>query len=171
MPTEPETVSRNCEPVEELRSRLTRGGLSPEAVEKAAKAYVAGDVHALKLIYVHAHLKGHDIKHLECPIPEELLTRVFPELSKVTEETVDDVRLEYEINRHRGGVQSITIRFPNADENEEPAEPEKPAPTPESTGFSELPEIEKAPVDTETGAPPDEEDEDWMREDDPIDDI
>lgn len=162
MPTEPETDSRNCEPVEELRSRLTRGGLSLEAVEKATKAYVAGDVHALNLVYVG--------KHLTCPIPEELLTRVFPILTKASPDNVGQFHLDYEINRHRGGVQSITIRYPNLEEDVEPTEPEKPAATTESPGFTELPERKEAPAETETGAPPDEDD-DWMRGDDPIDEI
>jgi len=174
-----ETDLSTCDPVEELRSRLTRGGLSPEAVEKAAKAYEAGDVHALNLAYYK--VPGRDEKHLICPIPEELLTRVFPELAKVTPNNVDLVQLEYEINRHRGGVQSITIRFPNARENAEAPEPEKPAPTPETSGFEILPETvdqadkEEAPADTKTGTPPDDDDLDWMREDEgidnPIDDI
>lgn len=169
-----ETDLSTCDPVEELRSRLTRGGLSPEAVEKAAKAYEAGDVHALNLV----HIKDAG---LVCLIPEELLTRVFPELAKVTPNNVDLVQLEYEINRHRGGVQSITIRFPNARENAEAPEPEKPAPTRDTSGFEILPETvdqadkEEAPADTETGAPPDDDDLDWMREDEgidnPIDDI
>lgn len=162
----PETVSNTCDPVEELRSRLTRGGLSPEAVDKAAKAYVAGDVHALNLVYSE--------KHLTCPIPEELLTRVFPELVEARPDNVGLFHLEYEINRHRGGVQSITIRFPDSEES---AEPETPAPTPDASGFELLPEAvdqpsqEKAPADTETGAPPEDENDDWMRKDDPIDEI
>jgi len=139
---------------------LTRGGLSPEAVDKAAKAYEAGDVHALSLTYYK--VLGRDEKHLICPIPEELLTRVFPELVKATPRDVEIYYLEYEINRHRGGVQSITIRYPNSEENVEPPEPEKsPPPTVDATatGFRELPERKEAPANTETGAPPDD---DWM---------
>ncbi len=164
-----ETDLSTCDPVEELRSRLTRGGLSPEAVEKATKAYEAGDVHALNLAYYKE--LGSKEKHLICPVPEELLTRVFPELAKVTPDNVDLVQLEYEINRHRGGVQSITIRLPNTPENGVAPEPQKPAPTRDTSGFEILPETKEAPVDIETGAPLDEDDADWMRENDPIDEI
>ena len=110
------------EALSELRGRLTRGGLSPDAVQRAIEAYKAGDLHALNF----ATTEGV----LVVPIPEELLIRVFPQLN---EERTDHEQhatwadflakcplLEYEINRHRGDRRSLTIRWPGAKAEEGP---------------------------------------------------
>ena len=91
-----------------LQSRLTRGGLAPEAVQKALEAFEAGDIHALNFSLA----KGR----LICPIPQELLVRVFPKLAdiptKATAKDLDHLSLEYEINRHHGGLKSLTLKWP-----------------------------------------------------------
>ncbi|KKN14358.1 hypothetical protein LCGC14_0996870 [marine sediment metagenome] len=112
--------ARLIEALSELRGRLTRGGLSPEAVQKAIEAYKAGDLHALNFATSNGALV--------VPIPEELLVRVFPQL---LDQALDGDRpwkafldkcplLEYEINRHRGDRKSLTIRWPGAKAEEGP---------------------------------------------------
>ena len=114
----------------ELRARLTRGGLAPEAVHRACEAFHAGDIHGLAFVAVH--------DTLTVPIPEELLVKVFPQLLDLLVAEPKDPAdrwaaflkavptLEYEINRHRGDKKSLTIRWPGAKDEEgpEPTEPE-----------------------------------------------
>lgn len=101
--------------------RLTRGGLSPEAARKAADALEAGDVYSLNF----AVTKNGAVV---CPVPFELLVKCFPQLNglpmkggKPDAEELRGMRLEYTINRHRGGKKSLTIRWPGEPEAEEPA--------------------------------------------------
>ena len=93
---------------ETLKNRLTRGGLAPEAVQKAIEAFDAGDIHSLNFSKAGGRLI--------CPIPQELLVRVFPKLAdipaKATVRDLDHLSLEYEINRHHGGVKSLTLKWP-----------------------------------------------------------
>jgi hypothetical protein len=118
--------------VTELRARLTRGGLAPEAVQKAVEAYQAGDIYGLNF----ATVDGDTGPTLTVPIPEELLVKVFPQLAEKREGheqhalwadfLSSEPHLEYEINRHRGDRKSLTIRWPGAknEEGPEPSEPE-----------------------------------------------
>ena len=111
--------------------RLTRGGLSPEAARKAADALEAGDIFSLNF----AVTKNGAVV---CPIPFELLVKCFPQLDglpmkggKPDAEELRGMRLDYTINRHRGGKKSLTIRWPGEVEAEEPAangEPPESAP-------------------------------------------
>ena len=115
---------------QELRSRLTRGGLSPEAVDKAINAFEAGDLHSLNF---HRLESGT----LICPLPEELLVKVFPGVAAIpksaTSKDMDHLYLEYEINRHRGDKKSLTVRWPgDSKEAEEPTD-EKPKAAPKGT--------------------------------------
>ena len=122
--TTPILDAKLIETLSDLRGRLTRGGLSPEAVQKAIEAYRAGDLHALNF----ATSQGS----LVVPIPEELLVRVFPQLQ-------DELTgmgpqkglgwaaflakvplLEYEIKRHRGDRRSLIIRWPDTKAEEGP---------------------------------------------------
>ncbi|MEE8174168.1 MAG: hypothetical protein V3T71_02470 [Dehalococcoidia bacterium] len=111
--------------------RLTRGGLSQEAARKAADALEAGDIYSLNF----AVTKNGAVV---CPIPFELLVKCFPQLSGLPQkggrpdaEELRGMRLEYTINRHRGGKKSLTIRWPGEAEAVEPAangEPPESAP-------------------------------------------
>ena len=54
-----------------------------------------------------------------CPIPYELLVRCFPALAgvpmkggKVDADELRGMKLEYAINRHRGGRRSLSIFWP-----------------------------------------------------------
>jgi hypothetical protein len=162
VPEKTDSNGSNGDELEELKSRLARGGLSPEAVDKAADAYIAGDIHALNLAYVGNGAK----RRLICPIPDELLTRVFPELDVgtdpgLTNKDLQSVFLEYEINRHRGDVRSLTIRYPETlrKDETEPEQPEREVPE----GFTRL--EEKAPAKT-TEAPLDDPNTDpWPPDD------
>ena len=112
------------ETLNDLRARLTRGGLSPDAIQRAIEAYKAGDIYALNF----ATSQGS----LVVPIPEELLVRIFPQLH--TEKSASCPQagnpwmafltktpaLEYEINRHRGDRRSLTIRWPDTKAEEGP---------------------------------------------------
>ena len=131
------------ETLSELRARLTRGGLSPEAVQKAIEAFKAGDLHALSF----ATTEGC----LVVPIPEDLLVRVFPQLQDQTaaegpQEPGNPWKaflatkpiLEYEINRHRGDRRSLTIRWPDTKAEEGP-DPEQV----ETSGAEEGPDPEQ----------------------------
>ena len=143
------------ETLNELRARLTRGGLSPEAVQKAIEAYKAGDLHALNFATTNGALV--------VPIPEELLVRVFPQLHDrknlpgFTPGTVDESRpwkafidkgpvLEYEINRHRGDRKSLTIRWPGAKAEE--------GPDPEPAEASGKEAVTASAADSESGDDP-----------------
>ena len=115
------------EKVIELRARLTRGGLAPEAIQKAIEAFQAGDIHALSFAAVG--------DFLTVTIPEELLMRVFPQVRdgydlaarpepgkqwiQFLERNPAPI-LEYEINRHRGDRRSLTIRWPGTEKDEGP---------------------------------------------------
>lgn len=105
--------------------RLTRGGLSPEAAKKAADALEAGDIFSLNF----AVTKNGAVV---CPVPFELLVKCFPQLNglpmkggKPDAEELRGMRLEYSINRHRGGKKSLTIYWPR--EADEPAANGEPA--------------------------------------------
>ncbi len=98
---------------EAMLERLTRGGLAPDAAEKAVDAMEAGDIHALNLAVTKSGA-------VVCPVPFELLVKCFPVLAGVPlkngKANPDDVRgmtLEYTINRHRGGRRSLTIFWPD----------------------------------------------------------
>lgn len=95
-----------------MLERLTRGGLAPDAAAKAVDAMEAGDIHALNFAVTK---NGHVV----CPIPFELLVKVFPVLGgiptkngKVDADEIRGMTLEYTINRHRGGRRSLTISWP-----------------------------------------------------------
>lgn len=120
-----ETLSESDIELNELRERLTRGGLAPEAVEKAVDAWDAGDIFALNF----AIAKGG---FLICPVPEELLRKVFPIPDPTPEEEdLESIYLEYEINRHRFGKKSLTLRWPgDKDANGEEVAAASPAPEP-----------------------------------------
>lgn len=129
--TVPILDAKMIETLTELRTRLTRGGLSPEAVQRAIEAFKVGDLHALSF----ATTEGC----LVVPIPEELLVRVFPQLRDQTAaEGPQEIGnpwkaflttkpiLEYEIKRHRGNQMSLIIRWPDtrAEEGPDPEQAE-----------------------------------------------
>ena len=111
------------EKVTELRARLTRGGLSPEAIQKAIEAFEAGEIHALNFTADH-------LSRLVVPIPEALLVKLFPNLMQDwisappgepwTKFLATKPILEFEIKHHRGDRRSLTIRWPGTEENEGP---------------------------------------------------
>ena len=91
-----------------MTERLIRGGLAPDAAEKAVDAMEVGDIHALNFAVTKSGA-------VVCPIPYELLVRCFPALAgvpmkggKVDAEELRGMKLEYAINRHRGGTTAST---------------------------------------------------------------
>ncbi len=139
---------------EDLRTRLARGGLAPEAVEKAVEAYEAGEIQSVPII-----IGKKDVLHAE--IPDDLLRKVFPIPGLSTLEKGELLFLEYEINRHRYGKKSLTLRWPGdeaEDENGEEAEKQPGTPpsgkTPPATSGRGGP---KDPNDDEDPWPGDEE--------------
>lgn len=107
-----------------MRERLTRGGLSSDAVDRAISAYLAGDIHSLNL----AVTKDGTIV---CPIPWELLQKCFPVLAsaptkngRVDPAEIRGMTLAYTINRHRAGKKSLTITWPGEAASPEAGEAE-----------------------------------------------
>lgn len=102
-----ETGFESIPDMDELRERLTRGGLAPEAVEKAIEAFEAGELQSLVFAI------GKDDR-FNLIVPAELLVKVFPTLAEKPPSAEDYV--VYEINRHRYGKKSLTLRWPDGDE-------------------------------------------------------
>jgi len=110
----------------DMRERLSRGGLGPEAVQKAISAYEAGDIQALNF----AVTKNGAVV---CPVPFELLVKCFPQLAGLPQRDgkpdADELRgmtLNYTINRHRFNKKSLTLSWPQEDLEDEPPEATEP---------------------------------------------
>ncbi len=111
---------------ESLKDRLTRGGLGPEAVQKAISAFEAGDIHALNF----AVTKNGAVV---CPVPFELLVKCFPQLAGLPmrdgKPDADELRgmtLNYTINRHRFNKKSLTLSWPQELLEDDPPEATEP---------------------------------------------